>query len=127
MKRVLAGIQVPSYASNAELSAFVEKVYLALGSNYSQTAKALGVWPNTVSQLLNNEQEDSPTIRQKWKIRRTRPRPRDWFRTDDPELAAGKWLEHYRVEQIADGLGETLRHDKCALAELINVLHDYLY
>ena len=95
VKRTLAGIKVPEVASNTELRKFVFEVYDEFSSCYLSTGEALDVSAATVWKLLNDQQDNSPIIREKWGIRKTPPRPRVWMPTNNLRKAMAIFRKHY--------------------------------
>ena len=95
VKYIVAGINVPAVANSLELRLFVEKVFGASGCTYFIAAKELKVTAATVWKLLNDQQADSPIIREKWHIRKTAPRPRVWMPTNNLKRALEVLCTHY--------------------------------
>lgn len=95
VKRIVARIEVPAVASASELRTFVEKVYEESSCCYLTAAKELRVTAATVWKLLNDQQADSPIIREKWHIRKTPHRPRVWIPTNNLARALEVLTTHY--------------------------------
>lgn len=95
VKGMVAGINVPEMANAAELRTFVEKVYEESSCCYLTAAKELRVTAATVWKLLNDQQADSPIIREKWHIRKTPHRPRVWMPTNNLKRAVEVFRNHY--------------------------------
>lgn len=95
VKRELEGIEVPKVATNEELREFVCSVYGEYSSSYLAAGEALDVSAATVWKLLNDEQIDSPIIREKWHIRKTALRPRVWMPTNNLKRALEVLCKYY--------------------------------
>jgi len=95
VKTSVAGVAVPSYATNEELAQFATKVYAASNYNYDAAGKALRVNAATIWKLTNDMQKDSPALRKKWKIKKNKPRPRVSVPTNDLEGALKILSQHY--------------------------------
>jgi hypothetical protein len=90
----LCGIPVPKCASTAELRKFAHAVVMAAGG-YNAAAHVLEVGAGTLWNLINETQQDSPTLRKRWAIRKTAQRSRVWMRTDNLEKATGTFKKYY--------------------------------
>lgn len=102
----ILGIQVPKWTTSIGLRQFVKSIVGAVGG-YREAAPLLGISPNIVWNLIHDEQQDSPTLRKRWAIRKTPSRNRVWMRTDNLDKAVATLLKHYpeikSLEYYEDG------------------------